>query len=153
MGTYFNTWERKLGCVTLAAALVLAGIWSQGNNFIVAIEFSQGDRAHYVVLSNTGYSWFARDCDENRIRRHFFVGIRYPRPFKTVETEVAYWKARFHHKKWTEDLLQEKRKPWTVSHGAIVLPLTQISACLLLWKRRTVRPISAAKLVPQPAFE
>lgn len=157
MGTSFNTWERKLGCSTLAAALLLAGIWSQGEKCVLAVQFSYAKRAHHLALSKYGYCWFScdaaarDDAAEGRIDIDdgVFLGIPLPSSLMTDGMETYYWRARYYHKWWRNHVLKSEREESSpIPHGVIVLPLTLISAFLLPWKRNAARPISATKLVP-----
>lgn len=140
MGTYFNTWQRKLGCVLLAAALVLASVWGQCSKSVLAVEFVVGEQVHRMAASAIGWSWFARDLAENPIKNRLAVTFAHPPRIKTPASILPYWKAKLRQSQWQDDIREQTATGWSIPHGLVVLPLALLSACLLLWRRPKGHP-------------
>ena len=115
MGAFFHGWRRKAGCITLAMALLLMALWLRSN-----LLFDQVLLRGNLFISNGGcfvwdwQGWGGPDSD-------------------------------FTH--WSSDTASPFSEAWSFVPGgvrfpywAVVIPLTLLAACLILWKPATAKP-------------
>ena len=134
MGTFFKGWRRKAGCVTLVLATFTMGAWIRSIRLCDDVEFSIGIQQHEIRSFHPQYN----------IRS--FNGEFY----------FLWWLSRFPRQSWEcidsanefaiESCLLdatytvERGDGWTVAYGNIAIPLTLLSACLILWTPRNREP-------------
>jgi hypothetical protein len=122
MREFFRGWRRKVGCVMLAVACGLVGMWLRSS--IVSDEwFYVLGEQQYLLLSSDGHvsssSWSVNTRD-----RHFGVtSIPKSDPlflWKTIGIQGA----------------AHRSEHWTRGYWQLAIPLTLLSAYLILWKPR-----------------
>jgi hypothetical protein len=138
MQTFFYGWRRKTGIVTLVMALAVMGVWvrsfvvgdlvdlplgrytvqcfSWDGRFDFWLRFHKGDTDE---VRSTG-SWQAEQFGDLEV---YFIKLNFDEDFNGVGVPVG--------------------EPLNIHYGTIAIPLTLLSACLILWKTR--KPI-----VPTP---
>ncbi len=161
MGDFFHGWRRKIGVVTLMMAVVFATVWARG--FVVLDEIWYDVRGHgkkwdRLFVSNQGYM-LLRDESVNGLELQWKPMWR-KRPlqlFETFEnivrTDFAFrqhaetvWEREWNGFHFGERHRKRPNKPhdrtlsyWVIPHWSIVMPLTLLSAWLLLSKPRVAK--------------
>ena len=111
MGEFFNGWRRKVGLVTLVIACLLATGWVRSCRYYDLI-WIQDQNASYFVYSMDG-----------TVSVWWLSGRRFVSSFGWVSSEITNWEERGGH----------------VSYWSLVLPLTLLSAWLILIKPRKAK--------------
>lgn len=137
---FFQGWQRKTGCLTLALALLATSAWLQSGNLEDNITFPLGKHT-YVILSSRGQVTFWRLDGRDFLHR---------------------WRVQHHQQKregwlWLDRnniLVLDPKDGWTVHYPMFVLPLALLSAFLILCKPRP-RSISSdfSRVHSQTQFE
>jgi hypothetical protein len=120
MRAFFHSWRRTAGVATLVMAAVVAGLWLRTNFATDHIQFAAFQRNYLVVSHSGGLEWHIAPLVTNEVRRV---------PWKFGWGSVA--------KNWGDPvpiLTAPKLQYWM-----LVLPLTLLSAYLILWKPRKMR--------------
>lgn len=117
MGEFFHGWRRKLGCVALVMAGLLASGWVRSHSCF--------DRAHMDWPSRSERHYVG--SEKGRI---WWMCIPYNPPVYSVgwETEMIY---RATQCDWRFD-----EDSWVIPYWPLAVPLTLLSAYLILWKPR-----------------
>lgn len=155
MGGFFRGWRRKCGCVTLVLACAVMVGWVRSAVYYDGVDITPSSRRH-VIRSMTGrISWFYAHSYETRVINR---GIRFPSFKINPEDEheidlgegskgliVRDFRFLRNSQLWDHytELVQTPGAPVSVDmklvqvpHWALVLPLTAVSAYLLLSKPR-----------------
>ena len=143
MGDYFKPWRRKIGVMTLLIACVLAAGWVKSAAFNDLIIFPIGQDLRFGVVSNRGRIALVRhDWHENAptLRTYWFSAsfAEHPDAVFILDHEELQWLLRL----GAFGIRQRLTSSFTVSliqlpYWSIVIPLTLLSAWLLLSKPRT----------------
>ena len=158
MGEFFKGWRRKAGLVTLAMALVLTGAWIRTYAIKDVITIPLTPSIHYVISSRAGVMWrsdfysFSSDGEFQENLNQKGIGLewqsadasKFPLWLTTdIEPFSLHWflsGGGFFigaDSWWTEDQILIKR--WLISYSLLVLPLTLLSAWLILVKPRKAK--------------
>jgi hypothetical protein len=151
MHTFFQGWRRKAGVVTLIVACMLMGVWLKTMFSKIGISVPFGRRGATIELSVDGFAWTTIEPGsswsvEKWKKEYGFLIWWDPADSGSVDKfgiddgHLAEWHrdwGGFHlglvdhvHAGALESIV-------IVPHWFIVLPLTLLSAYLLLWKPRT----------------
>ncbi|MDB5344383.1 MAG: hypothetical protein JWP89_2760 [Schlesneria sp.] len=123
MRDFFHGWRRKVGCVLLVVTCALAALWVRSLTVCDAIEFDFSDAQHTLFSCRGRGHWLRRDnCSGPS-----------PRVWSEADLELA--QARFAIKSLKLNRLPDPVE-FRVGYCAIVMPLTLISAILILWPKR-----------------
>ncbi|MDB5346665.1 MAG: hypothetical protein JWP89_5042 [Schlesneria sp.] len=118
MHTFFHGWRRKAGLVTLVMALALTGMWIRSHDVWIAIWFPCGSW-HYCLISADGnLSW----CSLNKT------------DFEQLLDDCMGGRYGFHGCGICTSLYRFGHEIPTIPHWFLVIPLTLLSAYLILWK-------------------
>ena len=126
MSEFFKPWRSKSGCVTLMMACGLSIAWLSSDIVNDCVYFGPT----YGILSDRGcLHWWRID-----------EGILPPNRKAQMWINSEGW--------WVQDLgqIHEVKPVWSVSYWSMTVPLTLLSAYLLLWAPRT-KP--SVKVLPQ----
>jgi hypothetical protein len=125
VGDYFTPWRRKFGVLTLVMACVFAAGWVRSISIEDQIQIKPPDRWHRFLhvfeSSHSVISWVALDMQFGEIQwQSAPVGA-------DRETMLLEWFPQYAERR-------EKKyvKNWEVPYWSIVIPLTLLSAWLLL---------------------
>ena len=145
MGDFFKGWRRKVGCVTLVMACVMAAIWVRSFVIIDAVDLYPGSFTHHTWGSRQGiFSWSGREHGRIIPRRNQWRFTWENRPILPDEDwEVG----RSPRSGWAWHVLgayfRRQHDPEVIEcefrYGFVVAPLTLLSAYLILWKPRKRR--------------
>jgi len=129
MGEFFKGWRRKVGVVALVMACVAMGGWVR--SFYVAESiFVTKNRSGFRVLSIEGTLHCQRFDDPNS----YYPNVYQSYPLTQGQFVPVEWA-------WTSKQYHIRQIP----HWSIVLPLTLLSAYLLLVKPRVAKPKKAVE--------
>ena len=131
MLSFFHGWRRKAGCVTLVMACMVFGGWMRSRIACDAAEFTIGHRRHRIMSTANCVSWYS--CDEHGVsmsQRRWWSSVVFKEPRRN---DQDYWKARIADQVWHT---HKGFAAWTVKYSSLAIPLTLLSAYLLLWKPR-----------------
>ena len=147
MGEFFRGWKRKIGVMTLAIASTLAIAWCSSFYFLfwVQVAVSQSNGIQVV----TGDGCLTVLVIHNAPMFNFFFdrgSSDNPKAIYKYERPDYVWLLRSPHVRYGDDQGTKGRIiTVSVSFTLVVIPLTLLSAWLLLGKPR------AKKFEPQPA--
>ena len=136
MGDFFHGWRRKAGCVTLVMALVLLGAWIRSLQVLDQVRVSREYQTPIYCLqsANGSIRWIVDEARGAEIYL-WMSRTRGNAPHLFADgTPECEWKFRW--------LGFGAGKPsrletiWFIPYWSIVIPLTLLSACLILWKPR-----------------
>jgi hypothetical protein len=129
MQTFFHGWRRKMGVVTLVMACLATGLWVRTLFFADQICFAIGDRKHYINSGQSGLTWLS--VDRSPVLEWY-----------TVLSEEDF--EQLHLNRPLAESLNEGFAILTdrginpvcryLLYWWLVLPLTLLSAYLILWK-------------------
>ena len=127
MGEFFKGWRRKAGIVALGLALLTMGAWIKSANYTDLI------RVRYGGTSVLGIS-----VSEGRMSC-FLFGENIP---KTFDVHWSSWQIPGPLLDWGRT---GKRRSFSIRLQYVAIPLTILSAYLILWKprKRLAKPESA----------
>jgi len=137
MLAFFNGWRRKAGCVLLAMACTLTVIWFRG--MIAPDQFSIPGSG--IVRSSNGLLVWSRLSSQDVTK-----GLR--RDMTHGSTRTGWHWGQFYvgsliHQGYMhrgDTSFKSRYEVWQIPHWLIVLLLTLLSACLILWKPRNRAP-------------
>ena len=139
MWSFFHSWRRNAGCVALCALIAIAFLWVRSIFVWDHLLIVQGDNGHRLYFDSGGFVWaFDRGgWGGASTSWHWGIHLELTNQFTIIDSEDAFlWTIRD-----TED------QPYLlVYYWQLLLPLTLLSAYLLLWKPRK------AKSSGQPAI-
>lgn len=122
MRGFFNDWRRKVGCVLLVTACLLMGAWIRSYSFEDSFWFVRGNKCHLINSDHSELAWLS--FDESGGNKFYGWDSR-----KYSTDGIANLATQ-----WPHDT-----QSWVVHYWQILLPLTLLSAWLLLWKPRKRR--------------
>jgi hypothetical protein len=152
MREFFQGWRRKVGVVTLLMALVLCGLWVRSLSTIDVLALP-ASLLNYTFVSGQG-SFAAtgnfvfnlrQDSREENGRTILRVEIRQMAK-QPNRKEFHWWKFNGSEFRLFRSSSESNGVMPMVPYWSLVLPLTLLSAYLILWKPRTT------KLSDQPAI-
>ncbi len=128
MFAFLHGWRRKLGCVTLVTALLIAGPWLRSYVIVDTFEGAFGPRRHELRSRHGRLTWSAYNPEV--VERTW---VWRTRPTSRRDAYVAAFTppVDFNHP-W-------KMRRWEIHYWTLAVPLTLLSVYLVLW-----RPGSAA---------
>lgn len=151
MGSYFKPLRRKIGVLTLILACVLAGEWIRCRSFVDEFTFggSEGANCNCLTCQRNGLIWSRYTFHEFFPTAPFFTSRPIVEDFGTDDPLEGYdvyvidwrWKiggfdfTGYHHADRPDSVSQF----WIIPYWSIVIPLTVLSAGLLLSKPRQRR--------------
>ena len=141
MGEFFKGWRRKIGVLTLVMACVFMGGWVRSSVMIDCLTVSKGwwFGTEYFMSSNGLCAWYTSIATD-------FPAIQWRSAY---HDDPEYQTTQIPRTKWSwidygmslGDVIDEndyasRLKIWVAPYWSIVVPLTLISAYLLLSKPR-----------------
>jgi hypothetical protein len=156
MSPYFKPWRRKIGVVTLLMACMFAAGWIRSRSRGDLLQFERGKAIYRIASSSRGMSW-------ETISFNHLGAVKTPTgyfsldgngfdPFVDIpEIELDLSRFGFH-------IVESKLDPhagfrsrlFAVPYWSVVIPLTLLSAWLLLSKPRRPKVESAGESVSEP---
>jgi len=142
MGDYFKGWKRKVGLITLVMASVFAVGWVRSLTIFDQIEIRLRFVEQKRFTSVKGYfsymsNGFPESPDTFQWHTHRISDIHFGSPTAVIDGKVYLI---------TDDILYRVFHCNPVPYGSIVIPLTLLSAFLLLSKPRK----STQKKITEP---
>lgn len=145
MGEFFRGWRRKIGCLTLVMACMLATAWVRSFRFEDAYFYPNGPYITDSLFSSAGTVGLRRDDEsvwdiqsddrDYGFRSRPCVGRRFG-----LHADVREWRWAW---QWCGfgcasggDSSGGEARIWALPYWSIVIPLTLLSAYLTLWKPR-----------------
>lgn len=148
MRDFFHGWRRKVGCVSLVMACAFASAWVRSLTIADLFAFHVASQS-YDCFSSSRYGigwnrWTSNTPNILSRTPRFKWAIRYDKNLKSFEelllTPPLRWEAGLlfvrigHGKERDYDLVRGSY--FIMPHAFVVIPLTLLSAYLLLWKPR-----------------
>lgn len=142
MHTFFHSWRRKAGCVTLVIACAVFLMWMRSYSFEDRVNCASGMSVHdFLSRCGTiqwhkstpawiasGWSTQALSPSDNQI---------YDRDPEFFKTNLSWEWLGFISCETRFQFSDLKDRVWIAPYWMAVLPLTLLSAYLILWKPRT----------------
>ncbi|MDB5347163.1 MAG: hypothetical protein JWP89_5540 [Schlesneria sp.] len=128
MREFFYGWRRKVGCLTLLMAMGLMGLWMRSRAMVEMILVRAGTRVHVALLIPGRVTWVSHRADtpgEDEWLQMPTAGMT-TLDFEQIETDCR------------QDLAHSKQGYLELRMNllAAIVPLTLLSAYLLLWNAR-----------------
>ena len=160
MGSYFKPLRRKLGAVTLVLACLSVVGWVRSLSMLDVLTFATSDRlwrltieegeleiTQYVRISgdprlreNIGWKSASNVDSRGRKSRHGYIMSN----LAIADTKSEFLGFAYSTKKWVTPALDVDQSYFVFPYWSVVMPLTLLSAWLLLSRRRTgqLKPVS-----------
>lgn len=145
MREFFHGWRRKSGCVAMLMALMVLASWVRSRHIDDLMQFRIDDnRAEFFISSYHGLVWW-RPSEAGLFSRTPPVLVSSSNARKGFDTtENAFLNCRIAHIRY------DHRDPQRIGlilirHGTIAIPLTLLSALLLLSKPRNSTAMKATE--------
>jgi hypothetical protein len=154
MLTFFYGWRRKAGCISLVMSLLMMGVWIRSRYIMETLTYISDEGRHSFSINPNGFEW-ARRTGSGQYLSPQFMNLSwetievddsdfesFPEPSMGWETSWNYHCYGFRFGKFQLtaglglSLLYAELTTWTMPHWAVVIPLTLLSAYLILWKPR-----------------
>lgn len=155
MGDFFRGWRRKIGIALLAIALVLANAWIRSFVCYDELVVSHQQFTHFIKSSRGRFGWEGWTdtpsfWDSNDIQIYWENGLMSKDDDDLLggllgDSDEVEWQlkwAGFEFGDATRVVEQRRVQRWDIPYWSLVLPLTLLSAWLLLIKPR---PAKSAK--------
>ena len=142
MGTFFHGWRRKAGCFTLVLALVLMGGWMRSLVVWDMIFTYPTSEFELIFKSEQGLLGWEHSIDPDRIELRQWFSDEHERGFAIFayldnQDESRFtWRWRYGGFSCGECSLGIPFSFFVVPYWFLVLPMTLLSAYLILWKPR-----------------
>lgn len=159
MREFFKPWRRKVGVVALVMACVFAAGWVRSFSVQDYFTFASKTRSAETILSNCGViGWVHHPHNILQRSRSFGSQAAYDLD-KTIRVDLLTWDCRnlprwrfIGFGGWERPFSPSTRMTLTiVPYWSIVLPLTLLSAYLLLSKPRATTPMKTSEPAPAQA--
>lgn len=141
MSEYFRGWRRKCGCVTLVLACAAAVGWVRSQAIIDIMIFRTG--RHWVnAIGSVENKLFVGESLDSASARDRFEYLRVPTSVSLFNQQTYEW--YWHYGGfgvYESSELQSAGRFFTIPYWSLVLPLTALSAWLLLSKQRQPKAI------------
>ena len=122
MREFFHGWRRKAGCVALVLACAVMGLWFRSFAIFDVISLANGQQQHQIASASGRLFWGAwRERSRHSRPRNEWERIGTSR---RTRDEVDIQLESFHNFRWI------------IPYWSVVLPLTLLSAYLILWEPR-----------------
>jgi hypothetical protein len=132
MREFFNGWRRKTGCVTLVLVCVLLGAWARSYSVFDSMQFS-GISHQYCVLSSEGefqwWSWRRSDGEDSGPSSRTDAQLVADGDLEVADDNIAA----------PQQIVSSSPRGFqkrVVHYRLVAIPLTLLSAYLILWKPR-----------------
>lgn len=159
MREFFKSWRRKAGCISLAMACVFMAGWFRSNKFVDTLTFCRnpGRTAYAIQSSRQGICWSKEQqkLPGSLMNHKLFTSSAFSNgTVHSLDTrfESSKWRWRWWGFDFGENQYDQEKASqlgadysprvwivWIIPYWSIVLPLTLLSACLLLGKSRSAR--------------
>jgi hypothetical protein len=144
MSDFFREWRRKIGCVTLLTACLFMSGWvrSQSREDTVRIHRSP-QFVHFVRSDLVGLNWIKASNIGGFLNHHEFYYSEEVAGASQVEfiNFNTHWNwCGFHFGEGQDKIFGIPISIWIIPYWSIVLPLTLLSAYLLLTTPRREKP-------------
>lgn len=147
MREFFKGGRRKAGCVALVMALAVFGVWMRGYGVSDAFSFGvdEAGNNHWLNSSRDGIRWERYSGAGGVIGWKQFPVPQSGTVFPVDDPEwlsicAVDWRVRscgFDFGEWRSKQKDAFRCDyWLIPYWSLVLPLTLLSAYLILWKPR-----------------
>lgn len=142
MGAYFKPWRRKAGCVTLALVAVLGVEWLK-SQLVCEGYFRFGEKRNHSIMSVRGgivWQWSPEQPNEDpqdHHRWHSAVGTSKGLDRSKYRLRCFGFEIREYVASWGNG---QPITEYAIPYWSIVLPLSLLSAYLLLSKPRPQKP-------------
>ncbi len=123
MREFFHGWRRKAGCLALVMALILIGQWIRSRIVSDRMDVAWGGRQHAIISAGGSVYWW-RDIAK---ADWFRVKVGYSPAEDVVMAQADYWRLERRH---------PERSVIPIPLLFLAIPLTLLSAYLILWKPR-----------------
>ncbi|MDB5348609.1 MAG: hypothetical protein JWP89_6986 [Schlesneria sp.] len=155
MRDFFYGWRRKAGCVMLGIALLFMGVWIRSRYIMETLTYISDEGRHSFSITPNGLEW-ARRTGSGQYLSPQFMNLSwetielddsdfesFPEPSMGWETSWNYRWCGFRSGKFQLtaggpglSILYGELARWAIPHWAMVIPLTLLSAYLILRKPR-----------------
>jgi hypothetical protein len=154
MDSYFKPWKRKIGLLTLAMACVFAAGWVRSQT-TVDLMYLDFPNSNFVFISGSGSFLIVRDtrftwADPAVVTKMSVI---------LVPVDYSYFNVRGYRRGWAatnvgvyssvEDALMNGTPTAMTPYGYVVIPLTLLSAFLLLSKPRKSTQMKLTEPIPE----
>jgi hypothetical protein len=142
MREFFRGWRRKAGCVALVMACALMGLWMRSTVTFDSVFFYFGS-VRWGISSVDSRIWFLKSTPLSGESMATWFSQRYQALFDPMKNANVVWRndwGGFHIGRYHRQLLNQTATGEFVADSCMipywcfVLPLTLLSAYLILWK-------------------
>ncbi len=126
MRDFFHGWRPKTACLLLGLAIVLMGAWLRSLVVRDVVKFSPSphETVHYFVSADGSFRWTRRDI----------IGGYPASSWRSDNLESL--------PQWNLSAEGDLQRTWTIRYWSVAIPLTLLSAYLILWKPQNAKPVT-----------
>jgi hypothetical protein len=150
MLTFFNSWRRTTGCVLLAMALVSMGGWIRSRHLQDQLIIAHQNSVHILMSMNGALAW-SRSSPSYLTAPIYWSSKRFNKAMEdSWDGAEVRWKwqrfgfdfgaGSYTDKSSIGGVFTRRVELWQIPYWAITIPLTLLSAYLILWKPNRVPP-------------
>ncbi|MDB5346989.1 MAG: hypothetical protein JWP89_5366 [Schlesneria sp.] len=158
MYTFFHGWRRKAGVVTLVMAIALMAMWLRSYLFNDEVSFPCGQSTCFVssihARLSLGRQTPSHSSDRVKWRAFNLSRINVTDTQESCDLQICRRWGGFRHESGT--LKYERSRieieQWTIPYWSIAVPLTLLSAYLIVWmprKATNTDPVSSLNCCQQ----
>lgn len=147
MREFFRGWRRKVGGVTLSAALLTVGVWCRSQYHVDIVTLESGSSRQIFASTQGRLVWDQRKSEPfgRRGSARFSLTLRIDISEQMDKSRFRYlddWSITWRRRAWGFDFGEARQLSGAhvifraIPYWSIVFTLTLLSACLLLWKPR-----------------
>lgn len=158
MSEVFQSWRRKAGCVLLVMTIALLGTWMRSLALWDAIEFRSFGSYHVLIAEHGRLFWatenqskvLVNECKHNTLPSSGDVLDRWLSDSIwdkcRWQNQIAVVKYGYLESSINMTQIPRKLRWCQAPFWSLVLPLTLITANLILWPGKRIKPRTTAEL-------
>ena len=151
MGEFFKPWRRRFGVLTLLMACVFMGGWVRSQSSCDNFSFISDQRIVTTLNSSCGsilWMWYRLHSEESSPATGW-NSLPVTQDVRDISRKPKYPFESVKKNDWGQQPEVQTLRWWLISYWLITIPLTLLSAFLLLSKPRNSIPKKITEPIPQ----
>ena len=139
MREVFKGWRSKIGIITIVMALFFVGVWIRSYSVSEEIVVLMSGRLHAFMSTGGSFSWVSSTGDRMPDSFEWEMNSQWPNG-RTSSSRSIGMLSKIKNFQWSDTVWEttaDKSRFWIIHYWQIAVPLTLLSAYLLLIKPRS----------------
>jgi hypothetical protein len=152
MHTFFHGWRRKVGVATLVMACLMMGLWMRSRFILDTVRYCPDGRYHYsITLAPSAIRWVRLQGSGSFLSPRFFDFDWDSKEYSKGDDDPILdprvgWQSKWNWQACgfqfgsfqdsSQSIVNGEVEIGFIPYWSLVLPLTALSAYLILWKPR-----------------